>query len=298
MCRHLVRSSALALTVAVATAGCASPGGPSLGTSRGACRLVTLTLGSLSGVVLANQGEGETDEKLVGGGLGALAGAALGTWLCGEGGDVSIHTAQILANPRNGEIPLEVSMVGQLSPPDTQARYAWDFGDGSHAEGSRVRHTYTTAKPFDVLLTVTDARGRTSMASMRIDAQSALPEVSQESDVPTQRKIILRGVHFAFDSSTVTPAEADVLDLAVEELRSSPEARARIEGGTDSIGSQLYNQDLSERRAEAVLAHLVAQGIDPGRLEASGLGEMNPLASNETADGRAQNRRVELDLID
>ncbi len=81
MCRHLFQSSAHALAVVVVALGCASPGGPSLGTTRGACRLVTITLGSISGVVLANQGEGETDEKLVGGALGALAGAALGTWL-------------------------------------------------------------------------------------------------------------------------------------------------------------------------------------------------------------------------
>jgi outer membrane protein OmpA-like peptidoglycan-associated protein len=67
-----------------------------------------------------------------------------------------------------------------------------------------------------------------------------------------------------------------------------------IEGYTDSVGTQDYNQGLSERRAESVRHYLRGQGIDSGRLTASGKGESNPVAGNDSATGRQQNRRVEV----
>ena len=286
------------LALALGTLACASSGGPNLGDSRDTCRLVTATLGGISGLVIAHQGEGETDERLVGISLGGLAGAALGTLICGEGGGISIQTAQIRANPDTGDVPLEVALIGQVSPPDAKVSYAWDLGDGTRAEGSRVRHTYMKADSFDVLLTVTDASGNTKQASARIDARAAPAQVSTRAEPPVQRKMVLRGSNFAFGSAAVTPDESTVLDVAVEELKAQPAGRVRIEGATDSFGSTAYNQDLSERRADAVARHLVAHGIDRGRLETSGSGESEPVASNETDDGRAQNRRVELDLIE
>ena len=67
-----------------------------------------------------------------------------------------------------------------------------------------------------------------------------------------------------------------------------------MKGFTDSIGSAEYNQALSLRRAEAVYRYLVNQGVDPERLTVEGFGKTNPVASNDTEAGRAQNRRVEL----
>jgi outer membrane protein OmpA-like peptidoglycan-associated protein len=260
--------------------------------------VMTAALGGAAGLVIAHQGEDETDERLVGSGLGALTGAALGSWLCKEGGAVSIQTAQIRANPQSGEAPLDVALTAQLGDPDTKARYEWDLGDGTRANGPRVLHTYAKADSFDVRLTVTDADGKTTFATTRIDAQSPLAQVSARSAPPTQRRMILRGINFAFDSAAVTSAESSVLDAAIEELQANPTTRVRIEGDTDSVGTETYNQALSERRAEAVFAHMVANGIDRERLETAGRGERNPLTGNETADGRAQNRRVELDMIE
>jgi len=297
MRRSTVLASAVAL--AVLSQACASTGGFSLGESRNTCIVLTAALGGAAGVVIAHQGEGETDERLVGGGLGALTGAALGSWLCKEGGAVSIQTAQIRANPQTGDAPLDVALTAQLSRPDAKARYEWDLGDGARANGPRVLHTYARADSFDVRLTVTDEDGKTTLATTRIDTQAPpLAQVSYQPTIPTKRRIILRGINFAFDSAAVTSAESSVLDVTVEELKASPTNRVRIEGDTDSVGSDAYNQALSERRAESVLAHLVASGIDADRLEAFGQGERNPLTSNETADGRAQNRRVELEMID
>jgi OOP family OmpA-OmpF porin len=107
-------------------------------------------------------------------------------------------------------------------------------------------------------------------------------------------RIVLRGVNFAFDSSEIDGASAGVLDVAAEQLTSCPNVAVRVEGHTDSVGTEAYNQGLSERRANAVMGHLVDRGVSASRLTATGFGELSPVASNDTAEGRALNRRVEL----
>lgn len=104
----------------------------------------------------------------------------------------------------------------------------------------------------------------------------------------------LQGVHFDFDKSSLTDEGARILDGAVQVLNSNPQVRVEIVGHTDSVGSDEYNQGLSERRAEAVRSYLAGRGISDSRLSASGRGESQPAASNDTAEGRSQNRRVEL----
>jgi outer membrane protein OmpA-like peptidoglycan-associated protein len=106
-------------------------------------------------------------------------------------------------------------------------------------------------------------------------------------------KIVLRGVNFDFDKSNIRPDAAVILDEAVRILSGSS-APVSVEGHTDWIGSDAYNQGLSERRANAVQAYLIEQGISPSRLSTSGYGESRPISSNETREGRALNRRVEL----
>ena len=97
---------------------------------------------------------------------------------------------------------------------------------------------------------------------------------------------------FAFDSTTVVTNQS--LDLLVEQLTSYPEDKVQILGYTDNSGSEAYNQRLSERRAKAVAAYLTEKGIDTSRLTVVGKGETNPVASNDTQQGRVQNRRVEV----
>ena len=87
---------------------------------------------------------------------------------------------------------------------------------------------------------------------------------------------------------------AVVLDAARSTLQACPDVRIRIDGHTDSVGSEVYNQGLSERRADAVRRYFVNQGVPSTRLGTQGYGESNPVASNDTEDGRARNRRVEL----
>jgi OOP family OmpA-OmpF porin len=114
------------------------------------------------------------------------------------------------------------------------------------------------------------------------------------------KRIILRGVNFDYDKASIKSEFAPVLDEAAQVLKDNPQISVTIEGHTDSIGSESYNQRLSERRAEAVRRYLVERGVAASRLEIRGYGESQPVASNTTPEGkdnpegRALNRRAEL----
>jgi OmpA-OmpF porin, OOP family len=132
-------------------------------------------------------------------------------------------------------------------------------------------------------------------------AQVEPPPVPQPSPSPSPQMpatgtniVSLDGTHFDFDKSTLRPAAITKLDAAVKIMNDNPGIEINIEGHTDSVGSDAYNEKLSERRAAAVRAYLVREGIDDSRLNSIGYGESRPEASNDTAEGRAQNRRVDL----
>jgi OOP family OmpA-OmpF porin len=116
------------------------------------------------------------------------------------------------------------------------------------------------------------------------------------AEAATRRTIVLRGINFDFDKSDIKPEFEGVLDAGVEALNENPDTTVQVAGYTDSVGTDEYNQGLSERRANAVRDYFVSKGIDASRLTAVGFGETNPVADNGTADGRAQNRRVELNV--
>ena len=80
-------------------------------------------------------------------------------------------------------------------------------------------------------------------------------------------------------------------------LKEYQKTQVKVSGHTDSTGSDSYNQQLSQRRAESVANFLISQGVKPGRFYAIGFGESQPIASNATSQGRALNRRVELDIL-
>lgn len=110
---------------------------------------------------------------------------------------------------------------------------------------------------------------------------------------PVRRELLtLRGAAFEFDKSTLTALAKDTLSQVAATLRNFPDAKIEIQGHTDWIGSEAYNQALSERRANAVRDYLISIGIAGSRITALGHGETRPVATNETAAGRAENRRV------
>ena len=108
----------------------------------------------------------------------------------------------------------------------------------------------------------------------------------------------LFGIHFDFDKATIQADSKTLLDDVAAALKSFPDWRLRIAGHTDASGDVAHNETLSMDRASAIKQALVERGIDPSRLEASGVGPRQPIATNDTAEGRALNRRVELARLD
>ncbi|MNO99827.1 Outer membrane porin F precursor [compost metagenome] len=101
---------------------------------------------------------------------------------------------------------------------------------------------------------------------------------------------------FAFDSAELTPAAQQRLQSLLPTLNEPAVMRVRVVGHTDSVGSDSYNQGLSERRASSVAEYLIGQGLAPNKVTSQGRGESEPVTENDTDEGRAHNRRVELHL--
>jgi len=113
----------------------------------------------------------------------------------------------------------------------------------------------------------------------------------------SEDRLVLVGVNFAFDKSDLLPESYPVLDKAVKLLNDKPNVTVEIEGYCDYIGTEAYNQTLSQERAQTVKVYLVSKGIAENRLTAVGYGKTNPIADNETEDGRALNRRIVFRII-
>jgi OOP family OmpA-OmpF porin len=109
---------------------------------------------------------------------------------------------------------------------------------------------------------------------------------------------VTRQLQFAFNSAELTPADKVILDEVVENLTRLKFIEGTVIGHTDSVGPEAFNQTLSERRAASVARYLEERGIAPGRLKVKGKGESQPIADNNTAEGRRLNRRVVLQRTD
>lgn len=130
------------------------------------------------------------------------------------------------------------------------------------------------------------------LAPLESDSGSLAEQLERE------RKVDLYGIYFDTDKATLKPESEETLRQVLGVLQADPPLRLVIAGHTDDQGGDAYNQSLSERRAAAVVAWLVAEGIDAGRLASEGHGESRPVADNGSEAGRALNRRVEVRLAD
>lgn len=115
---------------------------------------------------------------------------------------------------------------------------------------------------------------------------------------PKEETIVVRDLHFAFDSSKIDSRDKDQLDTIATKLKAEPAStELNITGHTDSVGSDAYNQKLSDRRAHAVADYLVNAGVPAASIKSvEGYGESKPVADNKTKEGRAENRRVEIQI--
>ncbi|MDX1702484.1 MAG: OmpA family protein, partial [Melioribacteraceae bacterium] len=104
-------------------------------------------------------------------------------------------------------------------------------------------------------------------------------------------------INFEYNSAELTGDSKLILDNVVHVLEKLDTLNIEIQGHTDSDGSDIYNQNLSERRAASVKNYLVSSGINPDRLSSKGYGEKNPIAENTTEEGKAKNRRIEFKVI-
>lgn len=131
-----------------------------------------------------------------------------------------------------------------------------------------------------------DLRARTAGTDVRVVRQGD----DLILDIPS-------GIDFAYDSDRVEPAFQHTLDQVAGVLGDYDRTYVDVYGHTDSTGSDSYNQGLSERRAVSVADYLVARGVKSARIGTRGFGRTQPIASNETEDGRAANRRVEVKIV-
>ncbi|MEA3404799.1 MAG: OmpA family protein [Pseudomonadota bacterium] len=127
-------------------------------------------------------------------------------------------------------------------------------------------------------------------------APAPAPKPAPVAEVKEDAPAAFRGF-FDTDMAVLKPVATEELDVYSGYMARNPDKNVKVTGHTDATGSEAYNQALSERRAAAVKIYLEGKGIDGKRIEAKGMGESQPVADNSTKEGRAQNRRVELEII-
>lgn len=135
--------------------------------------------------------------------------------------------------------------------------------------------------------------------NFNIPAESDFNLVNKDvelKNIKVGSKIALRNVFFATGKADVTPESYPELDRLVQLMKDVPGLKVEVSGHTDNQGSEQLNTKLSQDRADAVRAYIVSKGIAGGRLTAKGYGPSKPVASNDTAQGRQENRRTELEI--
>jgi outer membrane protein OmpA-like peptidoglycan-associated protein len=162
------------------------------------------------------------------------------------------------------------------------------------AERDQIQLAARTRDVANAKMATNAALGQRDVAAEQAARLQA--EVDQLKAKPTPRGLVLTLGDVLFDTgrAELNPGAGRKLDQLAQFLNDHPERRVQIDGFTDSVGTDSYNQDLSQRRADAVKSSLITRGVDPSRIGSQGYGKGFPVASNTESGGRQLNRRVEV----
>lgn len=297
------RNLILIAALAALTAGCASKGGGHWTDSRLACALAGGVAGGTVGAF------DDSDAALT----GAVIGAGIGAIFCGgkdtDGDGVKDSRDKCPGTPQGAPVDENGcefdddndGVVNSMDRcPNTPAGVQVDSygceldsdGDGVGNSRDKCPNTPAGAKvDANGCELDSDGDGVKDSKDKCPGTAKGVPVDNDGCDLDKEYK--LHGVNFEFDSARLTEESKAILDEALRILQRHPDLKVEIAGHTDSTGSDSYNQGLSQRRAQSVLDYLVGKGANAANLTAKGYGESSPVASNDTKEGRAENRRVE-----
>jgi Outer membrane protein and related peptidoglycan-associated (lipo)proteins len=174
---------------------------------------------------------------------------------------------------------------------DRSVSYKVDTNDGKYQQDIGSVGWYLFTASAEGFLNGTD--------SVQVINDEIIPVVKNIYLTPIEvgLTVRLKNIYFDFDKTTLKSESFVELDKVVDFLTTNPHVSIEISGHTDSKGSDVYNQNLSQGRSQSVVDYLISKGIDTSRLQAHGYGESKPIDSNDTEEGRANNRRVEFTVV-
>ncbi len=186
----------------------------------------------------------------------------------------------------------ELSGIGDALKPEVDIP---DFG--WRAEADTI--TLTGTAPSEAVKADAEAAARAAWPDAMIDNQILVMATGPAPSGCAALQADIAGllqtpIKFASDGSSLDPSSNGLLSQIADKIKACPDAKIAVKGFTDNSGSDAINQPLSENRAKSVADFLVSQGVAAGSVSSQGFGSSNQIAGNDTAEGRAQNRRVEI----
>jgi OOP family OmpA-OmpF porin len=203
-------------------------------------------------------------------------------------GTICVHTVQTGSDPAGAEF------LRKLASTNSCGSYRAASGVTTIASLHQLERDVLLGKATpDVAAAPSDRDG-----DGVIDARDACPGTPRGAPVDARGCWVVKGLQFAHDSSRIDAKGEAALDEVAGVLKKNPELRVQLDGHTDSDGSDAYNQGLSQRRADAARSYLAGHGIEGNRVSARGFGESQPATDNDTAEGKATNRRTEVEVVE